>query len=177
MHGSVRKWAARHLERIGPVASCLELGSMDVNGSLRPLVRTGRYVGVDLRAGPGVDVVMDAADAWRLGTFELVLATELLEHARDWVGVVESIKRACGPHGYMIVTARGPGYKYHPHPEDHWRFTRRVLANAFRDVHIIDIRDDPDPTRPGVCLAAFKPLGSDRAPIYLDAEPAPVPVA
>lgn len=43
----------------------IDLGAMNVNGSYRDLFPAGtRYVGVDLEAGPGVDVVLE--DAFKL---------------------------------------------------------------------------------------------------------------
>ena len=42
-------------------ASVLEIGSYDVNGTVRKLfAAAGHYVGVDLVEGPGVDVVGSA---------------------------------------------------------------------------------------------------------------------
>ena len=34
----------------------LEVGSLDINGSVRELFKNCRYVGVDLQLGPGVDL-------------------------------------------------------------------------------------------------------------------------
>jgi hypothetical protein len=35
----------------------LDIGSLDINGSVRPLFRGGTYTGIDVAAGPGVDIV------------------------------------------------------------------------------------------------------------------------
>jgi len=51
--------------------SVIEVGSLDVNGTLRSIIAPlgpARYVGVDLEAGPGVDVVCDATQL--LHTFD-----------------------------------------------------------------------------------------------------------
>ncbi len=46
-----------------PKARILEIGSMDVNGSLRDFAEpTTHYVGVDLEEGPAVDVVVKAGE-------------------------------------------------------------------------------------------------------------------
>ena len=40
-------------------ARVVEVGSRDINGSIRELVDADTYVGIDLEEGPGVDVVGD----------------------------------------------------------------------------------------------------------------------
>ena len=61
----------------------VDLGAMDVNGSYRQLVPpTAEYVGVDIEAGPGVDIVL--TDVYHLpfedGSVDIVLAGQMLEH-------------------------------------------------------------------------------------------------
>ena len=56
----------------------LEIGSYDVNGSIRSLFDTEHYVGVDLVAGPGVDVVADGQSVdYPDATFDVVLSCEV----------------------------------------------------------------------------------------------------
>ena len=38
----------------------LDIGSYDVNGTLKPIFEKGNYIGLDMEAGPNVDVVSDA---------------------------------------------------------------------------------------------------------------------
>ncbi len=64
-------------------ATVVDLGSMDVNGSLRGIAPPAcRYVGVDATAGPGVDMVLD--DPYRLpfatGSIDAVVSTSCFEH-------------------------------------------------------------------------------------------------
>src|SRR5208283_1437369 len=62
----------------------LEVGSMDINGSIRPAFGdASEYIGIDLTPGPGVDRVMSAHDldqAWPAGWFDTVVCCEMLEH-------------------------------------------------------------------------------------------------
>ena len=93
-----------------------ELGSRDVNGSPRELFTDAVvYVGVDMVEGPGVDVVADAAgwtpDPWL--RFDLVVCTEVLEHAFGAPDICANAHRLLRPGGVFVITAAGP--KREPH--------------------------------------------------------------
>ncbi len=139
-----------------------ELGSRDVNGSLRKIVALwapAEYVGLDIEPGPGVDIVCPAENAVEklgAGTFDLVISTEMLEHARDWRKVVSNIKNLCKPGGTLLVTTRSFGFGYHSYPYDFWRFEPEDFRAIFSDCELIKLeKDAPDP---GVFLKARKPL-------------------
>ncbi len=78
---------------------------MDVNGGIRPLFAAAkRYHGVDIAPGPGVDEVADASD-WRPTTrFDVVVSTEVLEHAPRWRDVVINAWDALQPGGVLLMT-------------------------------------------------------------------------
>jgi SAM-dependent methyltransferase len=141
----------------------LEVGSLDVNGSVRgDVVALGpaEYVGIDIRHGPGVDVVCDAADlVAKFGedAFDVVISTELLEHARDWRRIVSNIKRVTRPNGVMIVSTRSYGVDFHRQPFDYWRYQQEDFERIFADVAVEDLRLDP--TDPGLLIKARKPEG------------------
>ncbi|MGZ4984858.1 MAG: methyltransferase domain-containing protein [Chthoniobacterales bacterium] len=90
----------------------IEVGALDVNGSVRPLVRQlgpASYGGVDLQAGPGVDEICDATGlVARFGceVFDLLISTELLEHVRDWRTVISQFKQVLKPGRRLLVTTR-----------------------------------------------------------------------
>lgn len=79
----------------------IEVGSLNVNGSLRPLIESlcpKKYVGVDIVEGPGVDMICDAenlVEKFGDSSFDVVITTELLEHVRNWKKVVSNIKNIC----------------------------------------------------------------------------------
>lgn len=64
----------------------LELGSQDVNGSIRPWFTEARkYVGVDLCPGKGVDIVSKAAETkFRKYEFDTLACFSMFEHDPDW---------------------------------------------------------------------------------------------
>jgi SAM-dependent methyltransferase len=162
MHASVMQWAAAKVAQ-HDLAECstLEVGSLNVNGSVRPLF-TGAYVGVDMRPGPGVDKVANAADLpFDDVTFEVVVSTEMLEHdATFWLSVPE-MARVLAPGGHLLLTTRGIGFPLHEYPHDLWRFTtdaiRLLLGSAGLDA--VEVVPDPDPASPGVLAVARKPGG------------------
>jgi SAM-dependent methyltransferase len=147
----------------------VEVGAYDYNGSVRgPVTALGpeSYLATDAQDGPGVDMPVaaerlpvvlgrDCADA--------VVSTEMLEHAEAWRPAVTGMVRILAPGGVLLLTARGPGFPYHPHPGDFQRFTvdhMDAIAEAC-GLEVIRLEPDPDPNSPGVFLLARKPQGWD----------------
>lgn len=134
----------------------LEVGALDVNGSIRPYVESfspARYVGVDIARGPKVDEVVDAsALVGRFGpaSFDVVLTTEMLEHVRDWPTVIGNLKRVLRPGGVLLLTTRSIGYPYHGYPFDFWRYEPDDLRSIFADFDILVLESDTD--APGVFM-------------------------
>jgi SAM-dependent methyltransferase len=103
VHVQAYDFVARHATA-DPV-DVLEIGSCDVNGSVRPLFPAAtRYHGLDIVAGPGVDEVADAADWHAPGAFDVVVSTEVLEHAPRWRDVVRNAWEALRPGGVLVLT-------------------------------------------------------------------------
>lgn len=123
--------------------SVLEIGSLDVNGSVRPVVESlhpASYTGVDIQTGPGVDIVCDATkvlDRFGKESFDVVISTEVLEHVREWRTVVRNFKLAVKPNGVLLVTTRSVGVDFHRHPFDFWRFDTADFDVIFSDLYSI----------------------------------------
>lgn len=73
----------------------LEVGSANVNGSVRPLIERFcspvEYIGVDIQPDRGVEVVLSVeriVDHFGPNSFDVVISTEMLEHVRDWRKVI-----------------------------------------------------------------------------------------
>jgi SAM-dependent methyltransferase len=144
----------------------LEAGSCDVNGSVRPHAESlgpASYTGVDISPGPRVDLVMDAAAIpERLGRdcADVVISTEMLEHAGDWQAVVRGLIAAVAPGGLLVLTTRSAGFPYHPYPEDHWRYSVEAMGEIVKAAGLDILRLEPDiPASPGVFCKARKPAG------------------
>jgi len=163
VHGSVIDWfksVVAPSEIVG--RRVLEVGSMDVNGTVRPLFEAHgprEYVGVDFQPGRGVDRVCDANSlvaTFGPGSFDVVVSTEMIEHTPDWRLAVFNMKQVLAPEGLLFVTTRSPGFEYHGYPHDHWRYTPQDFVVIFRDMRIRDLASDP--FKPGVFIKAVKPL-------------------
>lgn len=90
------------------------------------------YVGVDYAEGRGVDVVAPAESLpLEDGSFDCVISSQVIEHvARPDLAVAE-IRRILKPGGLALVSTHGV-IRYHPNPEDYWRWTHAGLAELFR---------------------------------------------
>jgi SAM-dependent methyltransferase len=139
----------------------IELGAYDVNGSLRPYVQSlnpRKYVGVDNVEGPGVDIIADVTNLLEhfvYASFDLVIATELLEHVKDWRKAVSNIKHIIKPGGKALITVPSRGCGFHACPEDHWRFESEDIKIIFSDFIIEDLWKSP--AIEGVFLKAKRP--------------------
>jgi SAM-dependent methyltransferase len=139
----------------------LEVGARDVNGSPRALVERhdpAEYIGVDIVAGPGVDVICDVGRlVERFGEkrFDLVVCTEVLEHVRDWRRAVSNLKRVLAPGGALLVTTRSIGFHYHGYPQDFWRYEPEDVAVLTADMSLDVVQRDT--AAPGVFFVATKP--------------------
>jgi SAM-dependent methyltransferase len=122
------------------------------------------YTGTDMAEGPGVDVVCDAADLPRqkkLAAPDVVISTEMLEHAEDWQAALAGMLKVLAPGGLLVLTTRSEGFPYHGYPGDHWRFSTAAMGGnmAAAGMDVTDLRDDTGPGSPGVFVSARKPAG------------------
>jgi hypothetical protein len=103
VHVQALDWVTRQSRGLGPVA-VLEIGSLDINGGVRSLFDATHYHGLDLADGPGVDEVADAAD-WRPArTYDVVVSTEVLEHAPRWRDVLANAWAGVADRGRLLMT-------------------------------------------------------------------------
>jgi len=84
------------------------------------------YVGADF--GGGADVAIDETGRLHAqdNSFDLLLSFQVLEHVRDLGTYLSEARRVLRPDGQMMLSTHGTWF-YHPHPEDHRRWTRPGL--------------------------------------------------
>lgn len=108
MHDSAFAFVRDTLGKIPSRRSVLEIGSYNVNGSVRSLFDPEcRYHGIDVRSGPGVDEVVSGQDyVLRAGQwFDTVVTTEVLEHTPDGEALCRNAYQVLSHGGVFLVTA------------------------------------------------------------------------
>lgn len=157
MHESVLNLFERIDSKTFAGKTILEVGSYDVNGSVRPIIERCEpklYVGVDQTPGPRVDIAMKCELLPRvLQKFDIIVSTEMLEHVEDWRTCLLAMLQVLQPGGALIITTRSPGFPYHPYPIDVWRFTVDD-AKTICDAVNISCRVSEDPQVPGIFIIA-----------------------
>lgn len=128
----IRSFIDRELAHSGKInGDLLDVGSLDVNGTYRQFFPGWSYFGVDIREGPGVDMVVPDSCKWDLKRkFDVVICGQTLEHVcRPWV-----LMRTIGRHmkrGGLIYLSAPFCWPFHSHPRDFFRYTPaglRMLA-------------------------------------------------
>jgi len=102
----------------------IEIGSQDVNGSLRPIfARNCHYTGLDFTLGKGVDVLI--ADPYKFPFHDeyadIVVSSSCFEHSEMFWLTFLDVMRILKPGGLFYLNAPSNGM-YHLYPVDCWRF-------------------------------------------------------
>jgi SAM-dependent methyltransferase len=132
----------------------LEIGSYDVNGSIRPYFSGSHYVGVDLSEGPGVDLVCGGDEVGhRDDSYDLTVSCECFEHNPRWRETFLNMLRMTRPGGIVMFTCATRGRTEHGTARTTpsmspgtmsvgWNYYRNLTARDFRRAVAIDERFD-----------------------------------
>ena len=120
----------------------LEIGSLDINGSVRQFFEDCDYTGVDIGEGKGVDLVARGEElSFFDGNFSVCISCECLEHNPEWAKTFNNMVRMCS--GLVIMTCATTGRPEHG--------TRRTspsdapfCGDYYRNLTEQDIRDNCD---------------------------------
>lgn len=100
----------RHFSR----CKVLEVGSLDLNGSIRPNFLECEYLGIDVGEGRGVDLVCQGQDyAGPSDHFDTVISCEAMEHNPFWKETLLNMIRVCRPGGLIVMTCATVGREEH----------------------------------------------------------------
>lgn len=91
-----------------------EVGSRNLNGSVRDHWPHALWFGIDKLDGPGVDLVVDGA-YYMPGNeqFDLAICCEVFEHTYSWRAIIDRMRSALKPGGRIIITCAALGRQIH----------------------------------------------------------------
>ena len=93
---------------------CLDVGSLDINGSNRFLFNNCSYTGIDIGPGRNVDVVAIAHEFNAPDNFyDTIISTECFEHDMHYEKTIKNIIRMLKPNGLFLFTCATTGRKEH----------------------------------------------------------------
>jgi SAM-dependent methyltransferase len=100
----------------------LEVGSLNINGSIRPFFIDCEYLGIDVGPGPDVDLVCEGQNLDHPGdTYDTIGSCECFEHNPQWVATFNNMHRMAKPGGLIFMTCATTGRAEHgttrSHPE------------------------------------------------------------
>lgn len=100
------------------------------NMPYEPLVkdRKATYLGADFGDEADVSITADGHIGLPDASVDVVVSIQVLEHVRDLDTYFSEIARVLKPEGVLLLSTHGT-WLYHPHPEDHRRWTRVGLIN------------------------------------------------
>lgn len=98
-------------------ARILEVGSWDINGSIRGLFAEADYVGADIAPGNGVDLVCGGQDiGFPSGSFDVTISCECFEHNPYWLETTVNMIRMLRAGGCFVMSCAGTGRREHGTP-------------------------------------------------------------
>lgn len=133
----ISEMVAKHSPRDARMID-LGCGDMPYRAALESL--GVRYTGADIDDGGDLRIAPDGRVPLTAGSFDAVLSVQVLEHVRDLNAYFTEIRRLLGDNGILYLSTHG-SWLYHPHPEDHRRWTRTGLV-AELDAHGLTVEEN-----------------------------------
>ena len=115
----------------------LEVGSQNINGSVRAHFVKCDYVGIDLGEAPGVDVVMNASEMTYTEEFDVMISSEMLEHCEHWEKALINMYNSLKNEGMFILTCAGPNRQEHG-TNNHTPQDSKFTLTHYRNISVED---------------------------------------
>lgn len=150
MRGQTKEFISKFFETHERSGSILDVGSLNVSGTIREHCRGLQYVGLDMQSGENVDLVCNAHDMLGLiepHSYDYVACFDTIEHDDKFWITVENCKKVLKPGGWLFLGAPSLNCPLHRHPVDCWRFLEdgfKALFEDMEDVHLEVQKDDPN---------------------------------
>jgi len=105
----------------------------------RQYVPATKYLRLDVDTSREADIHCDLHELeWEENYFDTVLCLEVLEHLYDPQRAINRLFHVLKPGGVCILSTRFL-YRYHPDPEDHYRFTWDSLRHLFSQFRTVEV--------------------------------------
>jgi SAM-dependent methyltransferase len=134
---------AKQMPRFSREAKVLEIGSLDINGSIRQFFDRCVYTGIDIAEGKGVDLVCQGQEYGAPdGSFDHVISCEAMEHNPFWKETFANMIRLCRAGGLVSMTCATTGRDEHGTTNSNpvyspltiaigWEYYRNLTAHDF----------------------------------------------
>lgn len=148
MREQTKLFLKKFLDKHGVFKDALEVGSFDVNGTIKEVWNGSPYLGIDMRNGPNVGEVVNGHNLKKhFGDrkFDLIICFDTLEHDNKFWLTIENIREILKPGGYLLIGVPGRNCSLHGHPDDYWRFMPsgvQVFFEEYEDVQILPEGED-----------------------------------
>lgn len=120
----------------------LEIGSLNINGTVRDYFNAKEYIGVDVGEGVGVDVVTSGHEYDNKELFDCCISCECFEHNPYWKETFLNMVRLCKSGGLVVFTCATTGRPEHgterTTPQDSpltlakgWHYYQNLTAEDF----------------------------------------------
>ena len=128
----------------------LEVGSLNINGTVRDLFTECYYVGLDVAEGKGVDIVCEGQNYDAPSeSFDVAISCECFEHNPEWVATFRNMHRMTRTLGLVVMTCATTGRPEHgttrTTPQDSpltiglgWDYYKNLTEQDFRDNFDLD---------------------------------------
>jgi SAM-dependent methyltransferase len=149
-HLEQQDFFAKLLQRVPEAfteVTVLEVGSLDINGSVRHFFDSTEYVGVDVAPGPCVEVVGKGEELeYPDNSFDVTISVECFEHNPEWAATFANMWRMSKT--FIIMTCASTGRPEHgttnSRPEDspytlEWDYYRNLTEVDFTEAFDLDV--------------------------------------
>jgi SAM-dependent methyltransferase len=128
----------------------IEIGSLDINGTIRNLFSDCEYVGVDVGEGPHVDLVCPGQEVDHPdNTYDVSCSCNCFEHNPEWVETFRNMHRMTREGGLVFVSVPTTGCPEHGthenKPEDSpltlkrgWNYYKNLTEQDYRNNFNLD---------------------------------------
>jgi len=131
----MKEFSEKYVE---PPCSVVDVGSIECNGTFRPLFAGCEYTGIDIVSGPNVDRVVEPYN-YGDEQYDVVISGSTMEHVEDLHAWASEVARICKPGGLICIVAPHT-WAEHPHPVDCWRILPDGMRWLFRSLNILECR-------------------------------------